>query len=71
MKKLERIEKGMGSTHGQHAWAALREKRGALRAAHRGIETMKVRSDEDPDDYFYKKDRCRDRRNFIIPKNGP
>ena len=67
-------EDGVG--HGQDAWGALREKfdgcsREALRAAHREVEMVKMRSDEDPDDFFYKKDRCRDRLNSITPKEGP
>ena len=32
---------------------------------------MKMRSDEDPDDFLYKKDRCRDRLNSVTPKEGP
>ena len=61
---------------GQDEWAALREKfdgcsREALRAAHREMETVKIRSDEDPDDFLYKKDRCRDRLNSVTPKEGP
>ena len=67
-------EDGVG--HGQDAWAALREKfdgcsREALREAHRETETMKMRSDEDPDNFLYKKDRCRDRLNSVTPKGGP
>ena len=67
-------EDGVG--HGQDAWAALRKKfdgcsREALRAAHRELETVKMRSDEDPDDFFYKRDRCRDRLNSVTPKEGP
>ena len=33
--------------------------------------TVKMRSDEDPDDFLYKKDRCRDRLNSVTPKEGP
>ena len=67
-------EDGVG--HGQDAWAALPEKfdgcsREALRAAHRELETVKMRSDKDPNDFFYKKDRCRDRLNSVTPKEGP
>ena len=67
-------EDGVG--HGQDAWAALREKfdgclRKALRAAHRGIQTVKVRPDEDPDDFLYKKYRCRDRLNSVTSKESP
>ena len=62
--------------HGKDAWAALREKfdgcsREALRAAHRELETVKMRSDEDPDDFLSKKDRCRDRLSSVTPKEGP
>ena len=65
-------EDGVG--HGQDA--ALREKfdgcsRKALRAAHREMQTVKMRSDEDPDDFLYKKDRCRDRLDSVTPKEGP
>ena len=30
-----------------------------------------MRPDEDPDDFLYKKDRCRDRLNFVTPQEGP
>ena len=65
-----------GVGHGQDAWAALPEKfdgcsREALRAAHRELETVKMRSDEDTDDFLYKKDRCRDRLNSVTPKESP
>ena len=30
-----------------------------------------MRSDEDPDDFLYKKDWCRDRLNSVTPKEGP
>ena len=68
-------EDGVG--RGQYAWGALREKfdgcsREALRAAHhRELETVKMRSDEEPEDFLYKKDRCRDRLNSFTPKEGP
>ena len=67
-------EDGVGN--GKDAWGALREKfdgcsREALRAAHRELETVKMRSDEDPDDFLYKKDRCRDRLNSVTPKKSP
>ena len=70
----KRREGGVG--HKQDAWAALREKfdgcsREALRAAHREMKTVKIRSDEDPDDFLYKKDRCHDRLNSVTPKEGP
>ena len=66
----KRLEDGVG--HGQDARAALREKfdgcsREALRVAHRESETVKMRSDDDPDDFLYNKDRCRDRLNSITP----
>ena len=62
--------------HGQDAWRALREEfdgcsREALRAAHRELETVKMRSDEDPDNFLYKKDRFRDHLNSVTPKEGP
>ena len=61
--------------HGQDAWGALREKfngysREALRKAHRELETVRMRSDEDPDDFLYKKDRCRDRLNSVTPRRA-
>ena len=43
----------------------------ALRAAHRKLETAKMRSDEDPEDFLYNKYRCRDRLNSVTPKEGP
>ena len=30
-----------------------------------------MRSDEDPDVFFYKKDRCRDCLNSVTPEEGP
>ena len=30
-----------------------------------------MRSDEDPDDFLYMKDRCRDRLNSVTPNEGP
>ena len=70
----KRREGGVG--HGQDAWAALREtfdscSRKALRTAHRELKTVKMRSDEDLDDFLYKKDWCRDRLNTVTPKEGP
>ena len=67
-------EDGVGYV--QDAWAALRKKldgcsREALRAAHREIQTVKIWSDKDPDDFRNKKDRCRDRLNSVTPKEGP
>ena len=64
----------MDRTHGQ---LALREKFDgcsleALRAAHREMETVEMRSDEDPNDFLYIKDRGRDRLNSVTPKEvGP
>ena len=59
-----------------HACGARRKKfdgcsREALRAAHRKLEMVKMRSDENPDGFLYKKDRCRDRLNSVTPKEGP
>ena len=76
MRRFEGETREDGVGHGQDAWGALREKfdgcsREALRAAHRELETAKMRSDEDPDDFLYKKDRCRDRLNFVTLKEGP
>ena len=39
--------------------------------AHRELETVKMRSDEDPDDFLYKKDQCRDLLNSVTPKEVP
>ena len=36
-----------------------------------GIGNGEMRSDEDLEDVFYKKDRCRDRLNSVTPKKGP
>ena len=35
------------------------------------METVKIRSDENLDDFLYKKDRCRDRLNSVTSKEGP
>ena len=76
VRRFEGKTREDGVRHGQDTWAALREKfngcsREALRAALREIETVKIRSDEDPNDFLYKKDRCRDRLNSVTPKEGP
>ena len=76
VRRFERKRREDGVGHGQDAWAALCEKfdgcsRKALRVAHRELETVKMRSDEDPDDFFFKKDRCRDRLNSVTPIEGP
>ena len=65
-----------GIRHGQGAWAALRKKfdgclRETLRETHREIEMVKMRLDEDPDDFFCKKGRCYDRLNSVTSKEGP
>ena len=67
-------EDGVG--HEQDAWAALRKtfdgcSREALRAARREMKMVKMRSDEDSDYFFYKRDGCRDRLNSVTPKEGP
>ena len=67
-------EDGVG--RGYDAWAALCEKfdgcsREALRVAHRELETVKMRTYEDPYDFFFKKDRSRDRLKSVTPKEGP
>ena len=36
-----------------------------------GIGNGEMRSDEDSNDFLYKKDRCRDRLNSVTPKEGP
>ena len=35
------------------------------------MQTVKMRSDQDPDNFLYKKDRCRDHLNSVSPKEGP
>ena len=67
--------RGEGVGHGKDAWAAFREKlddysREALQAAHLEIETVKMRSNEDPDEFLYKRDRCRNHLNSLILKKG-
>ena len=76
VRRFEGKTRESGVVHGQDAWAALREKfdgcsREALRAAHRGLETVNMRSDEDPDGFLYKKDRCRDGLNSVTPEERP
>ena len=76
VRRFEGKTREHGVGHGQDAWAALREKfdgcsREALRAAHREMETVKMRSDEDPDEFLYKKDRCHDHLNSVTPKESP
>ena len=72
MRRFEEKAREDRVGRGQNAWAALHEKfddcsRKALRAAHREMETVKVRPDEDPDDFLCKKDRL----NSVTPKEGP
>ena len=38
--------------------------------AHLEMETVKMRADEAPDKFLYKKDRCWDRLNSFTPKEG-
>ena len=76
VRRFEGKTREGGVGHGQDAWGALRENfdgcsREALQTAHRKLETVKMRSDEDSDGFVYKKDRCRDRLNFVTPKEGP
>ena len=76
MRRFEGKTRENGVGHEQDAWGALREtfdgcSREPLRAAHRELETVKMRSDEDPDDFLYKKDRFRDCLNSVTPKEGP
>ena len=76
MRRFEGKTREDGVGHGQDARGALREtfdgcSREALRAAQRELETARMRPDEDPDDFLYKKDRCRDRLNSVTPKEGP
>ena len=76
VRRFERKTREDRVGHGQDAWGALREKfdgcsREALRAAHRKLETVKMRSDEDPHDFLYIKASCRDRLNSVTPKEGP
>ena len=76
VRRFEGKIRKVGVGHGQDARGALREKfdicsRDALRATYRELETVKMWSDEDPDDFLYKKDRCRDRLNSVTPKEGP
>ena len=61
--------------HGQDAWAVLREKfdgcsHETLQAAHLKIETVQTLSDQDPDVFLYKKDRCRKRLSSVTSKEG-
>ena len=65
-----------GAGHGHQAWAALREKfdeclRAAIRAEHIRMKNTRVRPGQDPDDYVYHMDNCRDRLNACDPPEGP
>ena len=56
VRRFEGKTREYGLEHGQDAWGAVREKfdgcsREALRAAHREFETVKMRSNKDPDDF--------------------
>ena len=74
--RFEGTTRKEGVGHGQDAWAALREtfdscSHEALRAAHLKMETVETWSDEDPNNFLYKKDRCRDCLNSVTLKEGP
>ena len=76
VRRFEGKTREDGAGHGKDAWESLRQKfdgcsSEALRAAHRELEKVKMRSDEDPDDFLYKKDKYRDRLNSVPPKEGP
>ena len=76
LQRLEGKTRENGVENGQGTLKALRDKfdgcsSEALRAAHRKMETVKMRSDKGPDDFLYKKDRCRDRLDSVTPKEGP
>ena len=68
------LAEGVG--HGQQAWAALREKfgggsRAAIRAEHIRMASTRMRHGQDPDDYLYPMDSCRDSLNARDPPEGP
>ena len=72
MRRFEGRTRDDGVGQGQDAWAALRKKfddcsREALQAAHQEMETVKMRLDKDPDNFLYKKNRSRDRLNYVTP----
>ena len=67
-------EEGVG--HGHDSWVVLHDKfdgfsRETVRAAYRKMETVKMQSDENPDNFISKKNWCRDRLNAVDPKEGP
>ena len=74
VRRFEEKTPAEGVERGQDAWTALREKvddcsSEALQAVNLETETVKMLSDEDPDDFLYKQgDRCRDRLNSAISK---
>ena len=64
-----------GKEHRKDTSAGLREKFDgysceAFWAAYREMETVKMRSNEGPDDFLPPKDRYRDRLNLVTPKEG-
>ena len=61
--------------HGQQAWAVFREKfdgcsRAAIRAEHIRMTSMRMRPSQDPDNYLYHLDSCRNRLNACNPPEG-
>ena len=65
-----------GARHGQQAWAALREKfdvrsRAVIRTEHIRMTSTRMRLGQDPDDYFYHMDSCRNRLNACNPSEDP
>ena len=62
----------MDRTHGQlHARSSTAARARSCWRRTEKMETVKMRSDEDLDDFLYKWDRCRDRLNSVTPKEGP
>ena len=65
-----------GSGHGRRAWAALRQKfddcsGGALRAEHAKMNSARMSSSQDPDEFLYELDTRRKRLNACDPPEGP
>ena len=72
VRRLEGKTPAEGAEHGQQAWAALREKfNGCSRAEHISMTSTRMRPGQEPDDYLYHMNSCRDRLNVCDSPEGP
>ena len=61
----------MDSKRGQRCARSSKSSREAIRAEHAKMNNTLMRKGQDPDEYFYVMDSCRDRLNACDPPEGP